>query len=177
MTTATLDAGPTARLRDLVEVEHWRGLAARTPTGDGWICDLTLSRHTRADGGLYPTVDHGAISSYTALAITWTRLTFAGRATRPHQPAPALLKAALPILDEADWLALRLAWERWHCQALSPGCSHQSPPPGEVGEQVAATPDCPRDGYRFGEGWLIRDLPRDIRERSRQIGRALELTR
>lgn len=176
MTTLT-HAGVARTTKDLVLTDGWRGLAATTEDGRGLVVDLVLHTHERADGGLYPTIDHGMTASYSELVIVWTILTTDGLASRPHQPDRVVVASAAPVLDATDWAGLRVLWERWHCAALSPGCSHQAPPPGDVRTQLRTVKPCPTDGYLFGSGWLVRDLPSDVETRARQIGAALEVSR
>lgn len=170
----TMTLTPARTVADSVQSSRYRGLAALLPAQEaGLLTDITVLTYRRADRGLYPTVDHGAVSSYHALYVCWAVVT-PSACSALHQPDPAVVAGARPVLADPDWAALRHLWERWHAESLSPGCSHQVPPTGSVRAQLAATPDCPEDGYRFGSGWLVRPMPEDIYRRAHQLGALLQ---
>lgn len=137
--------------------------------------------HQRGDG--FHTVDHcPAPAEIHRLSLTGEVYFPGHRGPTHHDPDPSMagqIANILPMINRpaAGWDLDQIAelaayWRRWHLNDMQAGCVHMekfipSRNIASAGDNWHIRPTCPITGYRWGNAWLVEDLPEAIANRIR----------
>jgi hypothetical protein len=126
---------------------------------------LYLDVRVRQDHGTWQTVEHDTVTTREELSIIGNL-----RVGRHDVGGGQCIDRMWSVLgagklargaDPADVRLIADVWERWHLNAMRPGCAHVEVPEGtkSTSDRLDNTPPCPRSGYRWGSAWLYEPLP------------------
>jgi hypothetical protein len=131
--------------------------------------DVRVEQLDRADS--YETVNHETVSKPLGFSITTGVWRPDGRDIVSGGATVEPLRDLVTFVNGFDsGKANALAdLETWHLNAMRAGCAHQTPVCTDGRPDLDLTEACPQTGYRYGQAWLVEELPRGFVEHVQRL--------